>query len=155
MIDHGLEDGNWADVKVELERRFPSWRAPMDTGDVWYTSPAFELRRASTAIDSPVLRAFVWGFHLELSSRSLRELALVANPVNEIVAAVGPVRGPAAPFVPLAAAFVAGLLQGGRQFGLGKLDQGDGMYVSMSWFAPGVFIATAVGGHIIRDACAE
>lgn len=155
MINQGLEDGNWADVKGELQRRFPSWRAPAGASDVWYTSPPFDLRRASTASDAPILRAFVWGFHLELSSRCVRELSLVANPVNEIVAAIGPARGPAAPFVPLAAAFVAGLLQGLNQFGCGKLDQGDGIYVSMSWFAPGVFIASAVGAQLVREACAE
>jgi hypothetical protein len=146
-MDDGREDGNWADVKVELQRRFPSWRAPMDAEDVWYASPPFDLKRAHAESEAPILRAFVWGFHLELSSRTLRELASAANPVNELLAALGPARGPAAPFVTLAAAFVAGYLHGH-----GRLDQGDGIYVSMSWFAPGVFIPSAVRGRALYAA---
>jgi hypothetical protein len=63
----------------------------------------------------------------------------VANPINAIVAAIGPVTGPAAPFVAIAAGFVAGalaLLRG--------IDRGRGVYVSMSWFALGVFVPTTV-----------
>ncbi|QSQ14532.1 hypothetical protein [Myxococcus landrumensis] len=41
--------------------------------------------------------------------------------------------GPAASFVSLAAAFLAGALQLLR-----NLDKGNGVYLSMSWFVPGV-----------------
>jgi hypothetical protein len=49
------------------------------------------------------------------------------------------VTGPAAPFIAIAAVFIAGAL------GLLKsLDQGYGVYISMSWFAPGIFVPTPV-----------
>jgi metacaspase-1 len=86
-----------------------------------------------------VVRAFWWGFHIEISHQDLLSFLNVASPINSIVAAIGPVTGPAAPFVALIAAFIAGalgLLRG--------LDRGRGVYVSMSWFAPGIFVPTSV-----------
>ncbi len=65
----------------------------------------------------------------------------MAQPVNAIVAAIGPVTGPAAPFILAAAGFVAGALKL-----LKNLDHGHGVYVSMSWVTPGVFIPTTVPG---------
>ena len=86
-----------------------------------------------------VARAFWWGFHIEIPRNDLQQFLSVANPVAAIIAAIGPVTGPAAPFIGLAAAFIAvslGLLKG--------LDRGRGVYVSMSWFAPSIFVPTSV-----------
>jgi hypothetical protein len=86
-----------------------------------------------------VVRAFWWGFHIEVSHGDLESFLNVANPINAVAAAIGPVTGPAAPFVALAAGFIAGalaLLRG--------LDRGRGVYISMSWFAPGIFVPTSV-----------
>ncbi|MFP2910208.1 hypothetical protein ACLESD_35250 [Pyxidicoccus sp. 3LFB2] len=63
----------------------------------------------------------------------------MAEPVNAIAAAIGPVTGPAAPFILASAGFIAGALRL-----LKNLDRGRGVYISMSWFAPGVFIPTTV-----------
>lgn len=86
-----------------------------------------------------VTRAFWWGFHIEISHQDLQSFLSVANPINAIVATIGSVTGPAAPFIALIAGFIAGAL--GL---LAGLDRGRGVYVSMSWFAPGVFVPTSV-----------
>ena len=100
-----------------------------------------------SAIRNPVtprggtgVRAFFWGFHIQISHQDLEAFLNTAEPVNALIGTIGgSIPGPAAPFIALAAAFVAGAL------GLLKsLDHGAGVYVSMSWFAPGIFIPTSV-----------
>lgn len=86
-----------------------------------------------------VVRAFWWGFHIEISHADLQAFLAVAAPINQIAGAIGPVTGPAAPFVMLAAGFISGALELLR-----GLDRGRGVYISMSWFAPGVFVPTSV-----------
>jgi hypothetical protein len=86
-----------------------------------------------------IARAFWWGFHVEISHQDLLAFLDTATPINAIAAAIGPVTGPAAPFVALIAGFIAGALELLR-----GLDRGRGVYVSMSWFAPGVFVPTSV-----------
>lgn len=87
-----------------------------------------------------VVRAFWWGFHVQISREDLQTFLATAEPLNAIVGTIGGgVPSPAAPFIALVAAFIAGAL------GLLKsLDRGRGVYVSMSWFAPGIFIPTSV-----------
>jgi hypothetical protein len=87
-----------------------------------------------------VARAFFWGFHIQVSHDDLQAFLHGAGSVNTIVDAIGgSVPSPAQPWIKLAAGFVAGAL--GL---LGSLDRGRGVYVSMSWFAPGIFIPTSV-----------
>jgi hypothetical protein len=86
-----------------------------------------------------VVRTFWWGFHIEISHQDLSAFLNTATPINAVAAAIGPVTGPAAPFVALVAGFIAGALEVLR-----GLDRGRGAYVSMSWFAPGVFVPTSV-----------
>lgn len=87
-----------------------------------------------------VVRAFWWGFHVQVSHGDLQSFLSGAGGVNSIVAAIGGgVPSPAAPWIALVAAFIAGalaLLKG--------LDHGRGVYVSMSWFALGIFVPTSV-----------
>jgi metacaspase-1 len=87
-----------------------------------------------------VVRSFWWGFHIEVSHEDIQAFLASADPINAVIGAVGGgIPSPAAPFIALAAAFVAGAL------GLLRtLDQGSGVYISMSWFAPGVFVPTTV-----------
>lgn len=96
-------------------------------------------RQEAVSRGSTVARTFWWGFHIEISHADLQAFLGAANPVNALVAAIGGATGPAAPFIVLAAGFVAGTLQL-----LAGLDRGRGVYVSMSWFAPGVFVPTSV-----------
>lgn len=87
-----------------------------------------------------VARAFWWGFHIEISHEDLQAFLGGANAVNAIVAAIGGgIPSPAAPFIALAAAFVAATLGV-----LAALDKGRGVYISMLWIAPGVFVPTTV-----------
>jgi hypothetical protein len=153
-------DGNWADVRAELEKRFQGRGASglfedfasansrtaveaftKATGLILPQAPASdrgwgEVRAATGA---PIVRAFWWGFHIEVSSQGLREFISSANPVLDILRAIGPATGPAAPFIAIAAVFLAGVLQL-----LASLDRGRGVYISMSWFAPGIFVPTTV-----------
>lgn len=96
----------------------------------------------STAISrgSTVVRTFWWGFHVQISHEDLQAFLNTAEPVNALIGAIGGgVPSPAAPFISLAAAFVS------SAFELVKtLDRGSGVYISMSWFAPGVFVPTSV-----------
>lgn len=93
-----------------------------------------------TAKGGTVVRAFWWGFHIQVSHEDLEAFLGGANAVNTIVDMIGGnIPSPAAPFIRLAALFVAGALQL-----LAGLDRGNGVYISMSWFAPAVFVPTSV-----------
>lgn len=86
-----------------------------------------------------VVRTFWWGFHVRLSHQDLRTFVATAGGVNAVVVAIGGRgQGRASPWIRLVATFiVAGLAL------LGRLDRGNGVYISMSWFAPGVFVPTS------------
>ncbi|MEJ7602753.1 MAG: hypothetical protein WKG01_32995 [Kofleriaceae bacterium] len=87
-----------------------------------------------------VVRGFWWGFHIQLSREDLNIFLATAAPLTAITATLAAgIWPPAAPFIGLAAAFIAGALAL-----LKALDRGYGVYVSMSWFAPGVFVPTMV-----------
>src|SRR5262249_41436655 len=91
--------------------------------------------RGGTAV-----RAFWWGLHIPISHQDLQTFPSAADFINTIVGTIGgSVPSPAAPFIRLAAAFIAGAL--GL---LSSLDHGSGVYISMSWFAPGVFVPTSM-----------
>lgn len=87
-----------------------------------------------------VVRTFWWGFHIQVSHQDLQNFLAGAGGVNAIVGTIGgSIPSPAAPFIAMAAAFIAGALSL-----LKGLDRGNGVYVSMSWLAPGVFVPTSV-----------
>jgi hypothetical protein len=87
-----------------------------------------------------IVRAFWWGFHIEISHEELQKFLNSADPINAVIGSIGSsIPSPAAPWIALAAAFIAGALKLLR-----NLDKGRGVYVSMSWFAPGVFVPTTV-----------
>ncbi|NUP10465.1 MAG: caspase family protein [Polyangiaceae bacterium] len=161
MNTQTTNEGNWAEVRAALQKRLPGWSPPPASssnghGNVtpdtdsyvgqnvirWADGGASDVSRSTrAATGAPIVRAFWWGFHIECSSQGLRDFLGAAEPINAIAGAIGPVTGPAAPFVMAAAAFIAAALQGLR-----NLDRGNGVYISMSWFAPGVFIPTTVPG---------
>lgn len=87
-----------------------------------------------------VVRAFWWGFHIEVSHDDLTTFLAAGSTVNQIVEVIGgSIPSPAQPWIVIAAEFVKGAL------GLLKsLDNGRGVYISMTWFAPGVFVPTSV-----------
>jgi len=100
----------------------------------------FGMRNPVTARGGTVVRAFWWGWHVQISHEDLDTFLASAEPINAVIGAIGGgIPSPAAPFIALAAAFIAGAL------GLLKsLDRGSGVYVSMSWFLPGIFVPTSV-----------
>ncbi|MBZ4422374.1 caspase family protein [Myxococcus sp. RHSTA-1-4] len=150
-------EGNWAEVRAELKRLFPALdlstvesdahSVKVDGGSV-IASPTEEAQSHASstaqraATGNPIVRTYFWGFNIEVSSQNVRDFLSVAEPLNAIAASIGPVTGPAAPFIMGAAVFVAGSLRLMK-----ALDQGNGVYISMSWFAPGVFIPTTVPGR--------
>jgi hypothetical protein len=142
----------WYQVFAELDRRLSAdqdfarkiMEANAGVGRELARALEIELAPSSAPADAPpsrgtVVRSFWWGFHIQISHDDLRRFLSVANPISAVAAAVGPISGPAAPFAGLATGFVAGalaLLKG--------VDRCRGVYVSMSWFAPGVFVTTSV-----------
>jgi hypothetical protein len=81
-----------------------------------------------------------WGFNIEISHSALDTFINSAEPINTIISTLGgSTSGAAAPWIKLAAVFIAGALKL-----LKTLDKGRGVYISMSWFAPGIFIPTSV-----------
>ncbi|MBX3159457.1 MAG: hypothetical protein KF773_26030 [Deltaproteobacteria bacterium] len=87
-----------------------------------------------------IARAFWWGWHVQISHQDLQTFLNSASPINALIGAIGGgIPSPAAPFIKLAAVFVAGALQLLR-----GLDRGKGVYISMLWIAPGVFVPTSV-----------
>jgi hypothetical protein len=149
-------DGNWQEVADELNKRVDnlSSQASALTGVAvanslaaqstffGYASQAFQPAgglpmRAETG---PIVRAFWWGFHIEIGHNDLETVLNAADTVNALVGLIGGnIPSPAAPWIKLLAPFVASVHQGLR-----ALDRGRGIYISMSWFAPGIFIPTSV-----------
>lgn len=150
--------GNWQDVMAELSQRLPPLTAGGDGSLERLTDAKDRMNNlalptsmvASSSRDGArggtIARAFWWGFHIEISHQDLAVFLGSAQPINSVIGAIGAgVPSPAAPFIALAAAFIAGalaLLKG--------LDKGSGVYVSMSWFMPGVFIPTTVVARSAR-----
>jgi len=149
----------WDAVRPELEKRFggqPAQRAAVasiaatnsaaaQVALFGYESsaapkPPEEPTAPAQAVTGTVVRAFWWGFHVEFGHDDLEIILNSADAVNSVVSLIGGnIPSPAQPWIRLLAPFVASVHQGLR-----GLDQGCGIYVSMSWFAPGVFLPTTV-----------
>ncbi len=149
-------NGNWDEVAAALSQRASATRGDGDflarviATNAASAQAAFFGSAAPTAAPTTptkagsrggtVARAFWWGFHIEISHEDLQVFLSSADPINAVIGAIGGgIPSPAAPFIAIAAAFVAGALGLLR-----SLDRGRGVYVSMSWFAPGIFIPTSV-----------
>jgi hypothetical protein len=143
-------NGNWSDIQRELDRRAPSMRGHGALAERWTTANAraaetafFERPAAATGPATrggTVVRSFWWGFHIQVSHEDLPIFLDAAEPINAVIGAIGgAIPTPAAPFIKIAAVFIAGALRLLRE-----LDQGRGVYISMSWFAAGAFVPTTV-----------
>ncbi|GAA1769853.1 hypothetical protein GCM10009712_17230 [Pseudarthrobacter sulfonivorans] len=90
--------------------------------------------------DDITVRAFWWGFHIQIGHQALERILTAADGVNALVGSIGgAIPSPAQPWIVLIAKFVVGVHALLRQ-----LDHGNGVYISMSWFAPGAFVPTTV-----------
>lgn len=105
---------------------------PESDADRGTTSPA---TRGGT-----VARAFWWGFHIQVSHEDVQVITSALDGAAMLISALGD-NCPAAirPFLPVVRVF----LDVSRAV-LQALDRGNGVYISMSWFAPGVFVPTSV-----------
>lgn len=94
-----------------------------------------------TLLNSGVVgRVYWWGFNIEISHSALTKFINSADPINTIISNIGgSIPSPVAPWIKLVALFIAGALKS-----LKTLDKNRGVYISMSWFAPGIFIPTSV-----------
>ncbi|MDE8671062.1 hypothetical protein PY310_21150 [Pseudarthrobacter sp. H3Y2-7] len=150
-----LPDGNWQSVARELAASV-GWmgsdnivNANSYSAQVAFFGPpqasADESRDEVGAgvlsfTDGVTVRAFWWGFHVEFSHEAATRILDSADVLNSVVSSIGgSIPSPAQPWIKLLAPFIAGTHKLLRD-----LDKGQGLYVSMSWFAPGVFIPTAV-----------
>ncbi|MEQ1730996.1 MAG: hypothetical protein ABL982_21720, partial [Vicinamibacterales bacterium] len=93
-----------------------------------------------TPATPPILtEVFWWGFHFVIPHQTLQDIVLAGDVANTVVSLIGPGTGPAAPFVALAAALVGKMLETMR-----SMDAGNGIYFSMAWLLPGVFVPTPI-----------
>lgn len=149
-------NGNWEDVLAELTKRAQDVKEPevlnrMITANAQAAQAGFFGLPRNSSVETAsmpkvsvrggtVVRVFWWGFHIEISHEDLEAFINSFDPINAVIAAIGAgVSGPAAPWITLAAAFIAGALQLLR-----TLDRGYGVYISMSWAFPGVFVPSTV-----------
>jgi len=136
---------NWTDISVELAQRVSlNHPANAELINAVRTStpaqPQVGVAPAAEVVGGVTVRAFWWGFHIEIDHPSLESILTSADSVNALVGMIGgTIPSPAQPWIVLAAQFVAGVHQLLR-----SLDRGQGVYISMSWFAPGIFMPTSV-----------
>lgn len=161
-VNNNVTSGNpdtWSEIKKELEQLFPNFNFPNAQRDLAenflsnypgtandasllmsnlnFGAGMNDISRAATG--APIVRTFWWGFSVELSSQTINDLINVSDPINALLLLIAPFAGAAGPFIVITAAFIAGILHILR-----SLDRGNGVYISMSWFAAGVFIPTTV-----------
>jgi hypothetical protein len=145
-----MDNGNWEEVAAALARQAPARRG----GDDFMARVIAANARAAEAAyfdgakggeplrmrEGSVVRTFWWGFHVQISHEDLPIVLATAAAVNNLVDLIGGnIPSPAQPWIKLIALFIAGAIQLVR-----ALDVGRGVYISMSWFAAGVFVPTSV-----------
>jgi hypothetical protein len=87
-----------------------------------------------------VARSFWWGFHLQISHEDVLMIVSALGGAKTLVEAIAPfVPSTIRPFLSLAAIFLEAV-----KVVLAAIDRGRGVYISMSWFAPGAFVPTSV-----------
>ncbi|GEO43470.1 hypothetical protein SAE02_76180 [Skermanella aerolata] len=151
-------NGNWSDVQRFLNSRMrggtdlDSLSRSIDAnaraaqieifgGEV--IVPATEQNRGTASAPTrggTVVRAFWWGFHIQISHEDVQGVVSAIDGAKSLISAISPA-APAKvrPFLTLAQVF----LDASKAI-LEALDRGSGVYISMSWFAPGVFVPTSV-----------
>ena len=146
-----VQNGNWEEVAAELSQKLARERGAGDfmSTVISVNAQAAQALHSGRVAPAPstgltrggsVFRAFWWGFHVELSHEDLDAGLRAADPNGAFVRDLRVVIPDEyeywidviAPFV------VAGSTL------LRTLDRGRGVYISMSWFAPGIFVPTTV-----------
>jgi hypothetical protein len=110
-------------------------------GVVQFDDP--EVNRGTVSLPTrsgSVVRTFWWGFHVQLSLQDMQ--ALTANlgfygELGNSISSVAPAN--ARPWIALVSVFIRGAVAL-----INAVNRGRGVYISMSWFAPGIFVVTPV-----------
>jgi hypothetical protein len=139
-------DDRWRDVLFELVKRAKGdaeFRARVEaTGAVIDNLEALLEPRAvenTSASGGVVCQTYWWGFQLEIPHRILRAWSAETPDSETVASEIGTVTGPASPFRRRTASWVAS-----RVVDLQAHDRGAGVYVSMTWMAPNIFVATPI-----------
>jgi hypothetical protein len=138
-------DERWRDVLFEMVKRAKSdadFRERVErTGAVLDNFEAVleRVRGVNTPASAIRCRDYWWGFQLEIPHAVLAGWGEGSTELTDVTAVIGAVPGPAGPFTRRAASFVSRELAE-----LATLDRGSGVYVSMTWMAPNVFISTGI-----------
>ena len=100
-----------------------------------YFAKSTPLLKSDTVITA---KAFWWGFHLDIPNQALDDIGEAIKTGAAVSALIGTVSGPATPFIALAVGFIE--IEYAWMRGV---NRGNGVYLSMSWFAAGIFVPTA------------
>lgn len=143
---HDEADERWRDVLFELLRRAhgdPEFRARVEATGADIHNLEAVLARSRVDPTSPsgtvACHEYWWGFQLEIPHAVLTTWSSGTTESTDIAAAIGPGTGPSAPFRRRVAAWIASRIDE-----LKELDQGAGVYASMTWMAPNIFIPTSI-----------
>ena len=86
-----------------------------------------------------IVEAYPWGFHFRIPESVMGQFTDTGSAAAKFTGAIAPFTGPAAPYIAAAAAYCA------LEMSLMKsVDHGRGVYLSMLWVAPGVFVPTSL-----------
>jgi len=139
-------DERWREVFFALLKRAnldAEFRARVEaTGAVIHNFEAvLASSRVAHALPSGAITCteYWWGFQLEIPHAILAEWAATTIDSEPIATAIGSGVGPSAPFRRRVATYIAG-----RLVELMHLDLGAGVYISMTWMAPNIYIPLAI-----------
>ena len=146
MLRQDDADERWRAVLGELVKRVrgdAEFRARVEaTGAVLDNFEAV-LERTRRGRESPsgtvLCHGYWWGFELELPHVALGAWSGEAIESATVAASIAADVGPAAAFLRRAAAWIANRLPE-----LQAIDRGAGVYVSMTWMAPYIFVPMPV-----------
>lgn len=151
-------NGNWDEVRVQLDSRMRGGidgdalqraiEANSVSAQVAMFGGAVQLDAASAnrSLVSRATRggssaqAFWWGFHIVVSHEDVVAIVNAFDGLDQFINAISAVvPGVIRPFLGVVKIFLeisSAVLR--------AVDRGRGVYISMSWFAPGIFVPTSV-----------
>jgi hypothetical protein len=144
-----VDNGNWEEVASALSQQSQTTRdldgfmSKVITANAAAAQAAYSAsKNGSDAGDrgGSQFAVYWWGFHIQVSHQDLTSLLNTIDPSGPIATFLRAVIPPSYQFwITAATPFVLA-----SEALLRALDKGKGIYISMSWFAPGVFVPTTV-----------
>jgi hypothetical protein len=150
-------NGNWDEVRMALDNQQRGLDADALLRAVEANSMSAQVALFGGAVQLPtdarsrslvsdrtrggtVARAFWWGFHIQVSREDVQQLINGFGGANTFIGLLAPIVPPVIrPFLAVVRVFLEV-----STAVLRALDRGRGVYISMSWFAPGIFVPTSV-----------